>query len=282
MSDIIRTAEHGDRTFRYLESGEGPAVVLWHGFPDLPQSWNSIRASLAANGYRAIAPYLRGYHPDTIVPGLGYDADELAGDGLALLDALDIDRAVVMGHDWGAAITYGLAELAPERVVALSCVDIPHTATVRPNPKLLWGVRHFLGLKLPWAPWTMQRNDFAHVDTLYRRWAPDWHGPERQQSVASIKIAFEDPRVLDGALSYYRALRPTSGPPPKLPMPALLFAGGGNPVVVESFAHSADAFADGVDVLVDVVPGAGHWAHRENETHVLDVLLPWLARVHPA
>ncbi len=279
-AEAVHAARANGREYRYLESGEGPAVVLWHGFPDLPQTWNATRAALVDAGYRTIAPYLRGYHPDTIVLGLGYRADDLARDGLDLLDALGLDTATVIGHDWGAAITYGVAELAPERVRGIVAVDIPHPATVRPTPALAWGARHFLGLKMPWAPRTMTRGGFAHVDRLYRRWSPGWDGPEREAAVAAAKDAFRDPRVLDSALNYYRALAPSRGGASQLETPALLVAGGDVPATVAAFADVADAFAPGAEPQVEVIPGAGHWTHRENESRWLEVLVPWIADLH--
>ena len=64
--EIWHEASAGEQTFRYLDSGEGPLVVLLHGFPDLPQSWDTIRPRLNAAGFRTVAPYLRGYHPATL------------------------------------------------------------------------------------------------------------------------------------------------------------------------------------------------------------------------
>ncbi len=70
-------------------------------------------------GYRTIVPYLRGYHPDTIVPGRGYTGQEIGDDAIRLLDALGLDSAVLVGHDWGSAVVFGAAAQAPERVRAL-------------------------------------------------------------------------------------------------------------------------------------------------------------------
>lgn len=279
-SEPIHAARAGGREFRYLESGEGPPVVLWHGFPDLPHTWDRTRAALVDAGYRTIAPYLRGYHPETIVSGVGYAADDLAVDGLMLLDALELDRAVVIGHDWGAGITYGVAELAPERLRGIVAIDIPHPATVRPNPRLAWLARHFLGLKLPWADQKMRRNDFAHVDRLYRRWSPTWSGPERDAAVRHVVEAFRDPAVLHAALDYYRALAPSRGGPPQIDVPALLVVGGAVPTTVRAFDRVGDAFAPSNEPTVEIIDGAGHWAHRENERQFHDALLPWLARIH--
>lgn len=253
------TAGHAGRTYVYEDSGEGPLVVLLHGFPDTPSGWDATRAELDAAGYRTVAPWLRGYHPDTIVDGLGYGGTELARDALGLLDALEAERAVLVGHDWGAAIAYRAAALAPERVSALCAVAIPHPWTLRPSPALAWRARHFLTLRLPGAERMVRRDDFAWLDGIYSRWAPDWAGPGRDSSLRDVKAAFSDPRVLHAALGYYREVE--RGGVERLAPPALLFAGGEDMMDPETFTRSREAFDSGCEVVI--APGAGHWPHRE-------------------
>lgn len=120
---------------RVLEQGEGPAVVLCHGFPELGYSWRHQLPALAGAGYRAIAPDQRGYG-GTDAPGEveAYDIVELTGDLLALLDALGEERAVFVGHDWGAPVVWTLARLAPERVRAVVAMSVPFTRRSRRPP----------------------------------------------------------------------------------------------------------------------------------------------------
>src|SRR5258705_691502 len=95
------------------EQGEGPAVVLCHGFPELAYSWRHQLPALAAAGFPVIAPDQRGYgrssRPDAIED---YDIDHLTGDLVGLLDALGEERAVFVGHDWGSLVVSSLAMLA--------------------------------------------------------------------------------------------------------------------------------------------------------------------------
>ena len=89
-------------TFSYLEAGEGPLVLCLHGFPDNAYTFTQLMDRLAATGFRAVAPFMRGYWP-TEVPADGrYQSAVLAMDALALIEALGADRAVLIGHDWGA------------------------------------------------------------------------------------------------------------------------------------------------------------------------------------
>jgi pimeloyl-ACP methyl ester carboxylesterase len=254
-----RASAHG-QTFVYRDSGEGPLVVLLHGFPDTPGGWSGTAAALNAAGYRTVVPYLRGYHPETIVPARGYGREQIAEDAIRLLDALDEQSAVIVGHDWGAAITYGAAALAPDRVRAICAVAIPHPNTLKPTLSLLWGGRHFLTLRVPTGPWLARRSDFAYIDTLTRRWAPRWDGADRDATLRDVKRAFEDPGVLDGALAYYRAQRP--GGAPRVAQRALI-VGGTTDIVPASLFHQTPDYCEGpCEVLI--IDGAGHWPHREN------------------
>jgi pimeloyl-ACP methyl ester carboxylesterase len=257
--DFRRASAHG-QTFVYRDSGDGPLVILLHGFPDTPGGWQGTAAALNAAGYRTVVPYLRGYHRDTITAGRGYGREEIGQDPIRLLDALGEQAAVIVGHDWGAAITYGAATLAPDRVLAICAVAIPHPNTLKPSASLLWGGRHFLTLRLPSGPWLTRRADFAYLDTLMRRWAPGWSGPEREATLADVKGAFSNPAVLDAALGYYRAQRP--GGAPRITQPALI-VGGTTDIVPTTLFHQTPAHCDGpCEVLI--IEGAGHWPHREN------------------
>ena len=109
------------------EQGEGPAVVLLHGFPELAFSWRHQLPALAAAGYRAIAPDQRGYGFSDVPPNVGdYRIEALIGDVLGLLDALDIDSATFVGHDWGALVLWQMALRSPARMDGLIQLNIPH------------------------------------------------------------------------------------------------------------------------------------------------------------
>ncbi|MBC7978838.1 MAG: alpha/beta fold hydrolase, partial [Myxococcales bacterium] len=116
--DAIRHVEANGLRFAYLEDGSGPLVVLLHGFPDTPHSWDDLRPRLAARGYRAVAPWMRGYAP-TQIPDRDADLETLGRDLLALIAALGETSAIVVGHDWGAAAAYVAATLEPVRVAKL-------------------------------------------------------------------------------------------------------------------------------------------------------------------
>jgi pimeloyl-ACP methyl ester carboxylesterase len=113
------------------EAGAGPLVVLLHGFPELWYSWRHQLPVLAAAGYHAVAPDLRGYgESDIPEEDEGYALSNLAADVVGLLDALGAERAALVGHDWGANIGWACAELYPHRVAALVALSVPY----RPRP----------------------------------------------------------------------------------------------------------------------------------------------------
>ena len=110
------------------EQGDGPAVVLLHGFPELAFSWRHQLPALARAGYRAIAPDQRGYGNTDAPPNVeDYCADELIADVHGLLDALELESAIFVGHDWGALVLWYMAMLAPKRIERLIILNIPHS-----------------------------------------------------------------------------------------------------------------------------------------------------------
>lgn len=278
MQGELQTVQRAGQTWRYYDSGTGQPVVLYHGFPDTPESYTNIAQALNKAGFRTIVPYLRGYHADTIVPDRPYDNITLGEDVIGLLDALELPSATVVGHDWGAQVVYGAAAVDASRLNRLVAIGIPHPRSLKPSLPLLWLSRHFIYFKMPWADAGARRADFAYIERLYRRWAPDWAGPERDAALSRAKAQFQDPAVLHGALDYYRALTPdfdkrmlqTFAVKAMLVMGAHDFGGHVGP-----YKKSQRLFEPEAELLV--VPDAGHWPHRENETMFIEALLRFLS-----
>jgi len=138
VTDVTqRDVDLGEVTLRVLEAGDpgAPAVLLCHGFPELAHSWRHQLPVLAAAGYRVIAPDQRGYGASSVPDQVeAYGIGELTGDLAHLLDALSVQQAVVVGHDWGALVAWEMARLHPERVRAVVGVSVPHvTWPARPT-----------------------------------------------------------------------------------------------------------------------------------------------------
>ncbi|HET9626138.1 MAG TPA: alpha/beta hydrolase [Kofleriaceae bacterium] len=247
--------------FAYLEDGAGPLVLLLHGFPDTARSWDATRAALAAQSFRAVSPWLRGYAPTAISPR-DADLETLGRDVLALITALGAPRAIVVGHDWGAAAAYAAASLDPAKIEKLVAIAIPHPASLKPTPTRLWGARHFVTFKLPGAARRFARDDFAALPAIYKRWSPTWApGPEE---FAAVRETFADPASLDAAFGYYRELRfrPQWFLRKKITVPSVAFAGLDDDLLGPADFLAAERwFAAGY--TVEQMRG-GHFLHREH------------------
>lgn len=121
------------------EQGQGQPVVLVHGFPEIAYSWRHQMAALAAAGYHVIAPDMRGYggsdRPDDVA---AYDMHHLCGDLTGLLDHYGYDDAIFIGHDWGAIVTWGMAQLHADRMKGLVALSVPFMPRSEQDPLLFW------------------------------------------------------------------------------------------------------------------------------------------------
>lgn len=274
MEKTPQTVVANGLRFAYLAQGSGPLVLLLHGFPDTPQTWDEVRPALAAAGYRAVSPYMRGYFPSEIPQPPAYDSATLGRDVLGLITALGEERAIVVGHDWGASAAYAAASLSPERVALLCTLAIPHPASIKPSLRLLWQVRHFFVLRKRQAADRLRAANLAYIDELVQRWSPKWRVPPGE--TAAVKAAFSEPGCLEAALGYYRAMTPLlpAALRGKLTVPAVSFAGTDDLFPPAGFDRAAPWFAGGYRVVR--MPG-GHFMHREHPARFIKELLAALA-----
>jgi pimeloyl-ACP methyl ester carboxylesterase len=261
--------------FAYLTEGKGPLVLLLHGFPDTAYTWDRVMPEVARAGFRAVAPFMRGYHPTSIPDDGAYDADTLGRDVLALIEALGEQQAIVVGHDWGALASYVAAAVGPERVRMLITLGIPHPRSVTPTPNVLWLVRHFFVLGRKRGPKKVRANDFAYVDRLVRRWSPAWEPPADE--TARVKAAFAEPGVVEAACGYYAALtvRLPASLRAKITVPSAAFAGLHDTVSTRAYEKARGCFTASYEVVK--VPG-GHFMHREHPTEFIAELTRLLPR----
>jgi pimeloyl-ACP methyl ester carboxylesterase len=229
-----------------------------------------VLPAVAAAGFRAVAPFTRGYAPTQVPADGAYDTDTLGRDLLALIEALGESRAAIVGHDWGASAAYSAAALAPERVRLLVTFAIPHPRGIRPTPALVWKLRHFATLRRASAADRVRRDDFALLDELVRRWSPAWQVPADE--TMKVKEAFRHPGSLEAALGYYRAvgvrLPPSHRPP--IAVPAVAFAGEHDIISPRLYEKARHCFTSSYEVVQ--VPG-GHFMHREHPEHVIPELV---------
>ena len=257
--------------FAYLSEGSGPLVLLLHGFPDTPYTWDRVMPEIARAGFRAVAPFMRGYHPTQIPADRAYDSDTLGRDVLALIEALGETQAIVIGHDWGALAAYTAASLAPERVQKLVTVAIPHPRSLKPTPALAWKMRHFVALRRKRAAQRLARDNFAYVDELVRRWSPAWKNVPADET-AHVKQVLAQPGCAEAACSYYAALRPRLPRALRAPIrvPTISFAGEHDNLVPRAYEKARHCFAASYEVVQ--VPG-GHFMHREHPIEFITELV---------
>ncbi|MCB9766305.1 MAG: alpha/beta hydrolase [Alphaproteobacteria bacterium] len=259
-----------------FDAGEGPLVVMVHGFPDTPHTWDAARGPVVEAGWRVVTPWLRGYAPSQGPAVDDYSAERLGRDVLGWMDACGAETAVLVGHDWGALSTYAAAALAPERVRALITLAIPHPGYWVPRPVDLWAGRHFLGLRLPGAEGRFARGDLQGVDTLVARWSPRWSFTEAD--VAAAKNCLAAPDGVHHALGFYRVAELPAARFLRRPIhvPTWAFVGDSDLIPVDAWRGVARGFTKGYEVVE--IPG-GHFAHLESPGVFAERLLEILGRV---
>lgn len=194
----------------YVETGTGPLALCLHGFPDSPATFRYLLPALAEAGYRAVAPYMRGFAPSGLAPDGDYSTGVLVRDANALHQALGGDGdAVVIGHDWGAVAAWGAPVQEPGRwrkVVAADILPLPVCAEVLMSPAQLHRGAHYWLLQMAAADAIVPAGDFAYLDHLWSAWSPRY--TDAGVDLAAVKGCLRDPANTAAALSLYRSLFP--------------------------------------------------------------------------
>ncbi|HEY5663614.1 MAG TPA: alpha/beta hydrolase [Ilumatobacter sp.] len=260
--------------FTYLECGSGPLALCLHGFPDSAHTWRHLLPELAAAGFRAVAPFTRGYAP-TSVPADGlYQTGALSADANALHQAFAADEhAVLIGHDWGAPSVYGAAASAPERWARVVGMALPPggaagmaLATDLAQLKRSWYL-FFFQHRL--ADLVVPANDLAFIDMLWADWSP---GFEAAADIGHVKGCLREPAHLAAALGTYRAMLGDGARTAELT--AIERAGAGVLGQPTLYLHGRHDGCIGVDVAesaratcpwatIEIVEDAGHFLHLE-------------------
>jgi pimeloyl-ACP methyl ester carboxylesterase len=291
------------------EAGEGPLVVLLHGFPESWYSWRHQLTALAAAGYHAVAPDQRGYClTDAPTDPALYTILHLTGDVIALMDALGEERAVVAGHDWGAPVAWHTALFRPDRIRGVIGLSVPYRprgssapiATLRQHlgsgfymvyfqqpgvadaelsrdPAMTFR-RVLCSLGGEGTPMTLIPPGGGFLDaTVEPDGLPAWL---TQQDIDSF-VAQYDGAGFTGPLNWYRNLDrnwelTAAWQHAQVDAPALFLAGDRDPVLTFVSTDGLETFVPNLTKSV-LVPAAGHWIQQERPAEVTSAMLEFVA-----
>ncbi|GAA1794086.1 alpha/beta hydrolase [Planosporangium flavigriseum] len=238
---------------------DGAPVLLLHGFPQNSGMWDAVSPALHAVGLRTIAPDQRGYSPGARPPEVsGYAQSECVADAVAILDALDVDRAHVVGHDWGAVVGWGLAARFPERVRTLTALSVPHprayTRALLTSFDQLRRSRYILLFRSAGrAEDLLLADDARRLREVFAGSGLDAAGVDRY--VAPLRA----PGALTAALNWYRAMRFLGrGGTGKVGVPTTYVWSSGDVAVGRVAARNCAREVTGEYRFVEL-PGVSHW-----------------------
>jgi len=273
------------------EAGEGPLVLLLHGFPQFWWTWRAQLPALAAAGFRAVAPDLRGYGASD-KPPRGYDLPTLSADVAALVRALGERDAVLVGHDWGGLLAWTVAALHPRSVRRLVVLSMAHPRRLRAgmtDRRQRRALRHALRFQLPRLPERrLTRTDDDPVADILQRWSgPAWvHTADFAEAVERYRSAARIPQAAYGAMEYYRwagrsqvrpdGLRYARRMAAPITAPTLQLHGDVDPCVLPATARGSDRYVAGAYEW-RTLSGIGHFPQEEAPDDVSRAIEEWAA-----
>lgn len=255
----------------WVSQGEGPLLLLLHGFPDNWYVWRKQIPALAKH-FRVVAPDLRGYNQSDKPLGVkAYRLNRLARDVAELIEDLGESQAFVCGHDWGGAVAWAAAGFFPQRIRKLAILNCPHPGAmlrqILRNPRQLARSWYIFWFKMPWLPeWMIKRMLGRFLQGSYKR---KLSPPDLQRGMESLMR----PGALTGALNYYRA---APSRVPKAQVPALMLFGADDPYLLPSTARESQHFT-AAPFEFRLVEQSGHWVGLDQPELVNRALREWFA-----
>ncbi|HEX4436785.1 MAG TPA: alpha/beta hydrolase [Solirubrobacteraceae bacterium] len=297
MSSAERKLAVNGIELNVIEAGEGPLVVLCHGFPELAYSWRHQIPALAAAGYHVVAPDMRGYGSSSAPAEIeAYDILALCGDMAGLLDAVGEQQASFVGHDWGANVTWWMAAIHPERVRAVAGLSVPFVprAPAAPIPIMrahLGEDFYIVWFQEPGVADEALSRDVRRTLTTSRVWTAQWAEEEGADTKRAEWLSEEELAVyveafartgFTGGLNWYRNIdrnrELTASYERKIEQPAMFLTGELDPVQSFMPVEAMNGWVTDLRSQI-VVPGAGHWVQQQAPEAVNTALLDFLAGV---
>jgi pimeloyl-ACP methyl ester carboxylesterase len=280
--------------FSLIEMGpsSGELALCLHGFPDTAFTWRYLLPELASQGYRAVAPFQRGYWPTKAPENASYQTGALVKDACSLHDYLSPGKkGVIIGHDWGAFAAYGACAWRPEAWrKAVTCAVPPVAAMANAffsfeQLKRSWYMFFF---QVPLAEAAFSMNDLEMIAKLWADWSP---GYDASQDLVHVKNALRNDENLSSALGYYRAMFDPSKHDASLsqeqsavmmptPQPLLYIHGRDDGCLSVDLAKSAQSYLTG-ESQMHIIEGAGHFMNVEKPQEFNAKVLEFLGPAQP-
>jgi epoxide hydrolase 4 len=278
-------AEVNGIRLHYVEAGVGPLVVLLHGFPEFWYGWRHQIPALAQAGFHVVAPDMRGYNlSEKPVGWRAYDADPLAGDIAALIRHFGVERAHLVGHDWGAEVAYLTAMRHPELVRRLAILNVPHPARMLEGLRTVKQLRkswYMFFFQIPWLPeWLAARDNFSLGKRSLRADSPDAFSDSDLERYVE---AWSQPGALTGMINYYRAVlrqspRKALARTSPIDVPVLVIWGERDSYLGSELAQPNPKWVP--NVRVERLPQATHWVQHDAPERVNELLIEFLKAGH--
>jgi pimeloyl-ACP methyl ester carboxylesterase len=271
-------AELADVRLHYVEAGDGPLVVLLHGFPEFWFGWRSQIPALADAGFRVVAPDMRGYNLSSRPADVeAYGTDRLAADVRDLIRQRGADRAFLAGHDWGGGVAWATAMNHPEVVERLAILNCPHPR------RMLDALRRPRQLARSWYMFVFQLPRLPERLARARGWSGLRHafddarpGAFTQQDIAHYVEAWSQPGAMTAMLNYYRAAfrqaRSARARTGQVHAPTLVIWGERDPHVGAELAEPDRADVPNLEG-VERLPDASHWVQHDEAERVGRLLI---------
>jgi pimeloyl-ACP methyl ester carboxylesterase len=279
-----RYADLGDVRLHYVEAGEGPLVLLLHGFPQFWYQWRHQVPALVWAGFRVVAPDMRGYNLSDKPAGVrAYRVELLARDVERLILACGEGTADVVGHDWGAITAWIAAMRYPERVQRLAILNVPHPARFLDgllSPIQLLRSSYVFFFQIPRLPEEIIRvGDFALLRSLFRR-DPVRPGALTAEDIERYIEAIARPEALTASLNYYRTLLRYPGETrallQRVEAPVLVIWGERDRFLSRRLAEPPHLWVPNL-VRVKRLSDASHWVAEDRPVEVNTLLLDFLS-----
>jgi pimeloyl-ACP methyl ester carboxylesterase len=270
----------------YVEAGEGPLVVLLHGFPEFWYGWRKQIDALSSAGFRVVAPDMRGYNlserPERVK---AYDTYELAADIAELIRERGAERAFLAGHDWGAAVAWEVAMHHPDVVEKLAIVNLPHPRTmqnaVRSNPKQMLRSWYIFFFQIPWLPERLLR---ARRFYGFRRGFEQDARPGgfSAEDIDRYVEAWSQPGAIEAMLNYYRATirqlpKSVAARVKTVQAPTRVIFGDNDRYIRSELAEPDRADVPNLERVIHL-PNASHWVQHDEPERVSELLSEFFTR----